>query len=147
MFDKTNIIPIAADHGGFEMKEYIVKRLKENGYQIKDYGAFSTDSVDYPDVIHPIAEDVAQGKYLRGIILCGSGEGAMIVANKHKGIRAGLCWNKELAMLIRQHNNANIMSLPGRFIDFELAFEMVEVFLNTEFEGGRHEKRVEKIEK
>lgn len=146
MFDKNSIIPLAADHGGYEMKEYIKEKLLADGYQIKDFGAFSSDSVDYPDVIHPLAQAISDGVYLRGIIVCGSGEGAMIVANKHKHVRAGLCWLPELAALIRQHNNANIMSLPGRFIELPLAYEMVKIFLNTEFEGGRHRCRVDKIE-
>jgi ribose 5-phosphate isomerase B len=138
-------IPIACDHGGFEMKEYLKKQLTAEGYQFVDYGVNSADSVDYPDIIHPIASDINDGKYPLGIILCGSGNGAQMVANKHPNIRAALCWNEEITALARQHNDANIISLPGRFIDFELALKLVKIFLETPFDGGRHTRRVEKI--
>ncbi|MCP4551176.1 MAG: RpiB/LacA/LacB family sugar-phosphate isomerase [Bacteroidetes bacterium] len=140
-------IPIASDHGGFETKEYLKKKLISMGYNIKDYGTFSFESVDYPDIIHPLAYAINTGKYKRGIILCGSGNGAQMTANKYPNVRAGLCWNIEQSTLIRQHNNANIISIPARFVDFKLALNMVNVFLNTEFEGGRHLVRVEKIAK
>ncbi len=140
------IIPIASDHGGFEMKQYLIDKLKEAGYEVKDYGTYSKDSVDYPDMIHPVARAIQNGEYPLGVILCGSGNGAQMTANKHPHVRAALCWNVEIARLARQHNNANIISLPGRFVSNELAWEMVEVFLHTDFEGGRHERRVEKIE-
>lgn len=141
-----HIIPIASDHGGFEMKEFLIRKLKEAGYMVKDFGTYSNESVDYPDMIHPLASAIEHGEYPLGIILCGSGNGAQMTANHHHHVRAALCWNVELAKLARQHNDANILALPGRFIPNELAWEMVQVFLSTEFEGGRHTKRVEKIE-
>lgn len=146
MFDKSKIIPIGADHGGFKLKQFLMKELLEKGYKFQDYGCFSEESVDYPDVAHPLANDIADKKYELGILICGSGNGINMAANHHKGIRSALCWNKEIAQLARQHNNANIIALPGRFIDFNKAIEVVETFLNTEFEGGRHEKRIEKID-
>lgn len=145
MLDKSIILPIASDHGGFAMKEFLIKNLKEAGFTVKDFGTSSEDSVDYPDMIHPLASAIDKGIFPLGIIMCGSGNGAQITANKYAGVRAGLCWSVEQAQLIRMHNNANIISIPGRFIDFDVAWEMVKVFLNTEFEGGRHNTRVEKI--
>lgn len=145
MLDKSIILPIASDHGGFAMKEFLIKKLKEAGFTVKDFGTSSEDSVDYPDMIHPLASAIDKGIFTLGIIMCGSGNGAQITANKYAGVRAGLCWSVEQAQLIRMHNNANIISIPGRFIDFDVAWEMVQVFLNTEFEGGRHNTRVEKI--
>lgn len=145
MLDKSIILPIASDHGGFAMKEFLIKKLKEAGFTVKDFGTSSEDSVDYPDMIHPLASAIDKGIFPLGIIMCGSGNGAQITANKYAGVRAGLCWSVEQAQLIRMHNNANIISIPGRFIDFDVAWEMVKVFLNTEFEGGRHNTRVEKI--
>ena len=142
---KGEIIPIASDHGGFEMKEYIIGHLIKNGYEVKDFGTKSKESVDYPDFIHPLASEINDGNYRLGIIICGSGNGAQMVANKYPNVRAALCWTEEIAKLARQHNDANILSLPGRFLDPELAMKLVKVFLNTDFEGGRHEKRVEKI--
>lgn len=141
------IIPIASDHGGFAMKRYIIERLKDSGYEVKDYGCYSDESVDYPDMIHPLAKDIENGEYPLGIILCGSGNGAQMTANHHHNVRAALCWNVELGKLARQHNNANILSLPGRFISNELGWEIAQAFLTTDFEGGRHERRIEKIEK
>ena len=128
------------------MKQYLIDKLTESGYEVVDYGCFNEDSVDYPDMIHPLANAIETGQYPLGIILCGSGNGAQMTANKHHNVRAALCWNVELARLARQHNDANILSLPGRFIPFELAWEMVQVFLDTPFEGGRHARRVQKIE-
>lgn len=145
MIDKSIILPIASDHGGFAMKEFIIIKLKEAGYTVKDFGTSSEDSVDYPDMIHPIASAIDKGIFPRGIIMCGSGNGAQITANKYAGVRAGLCWSVEQAQLIRLHNNANIISIPGRFIDFDIAWDIVQTFLSTEFEGGRHNIRVEKI--
>lgn len=142
----NQIIPIASDHGGFEMKQYLIEKLLEAGYEVKDFGTYSPESVDYPDMIHPLASAIEHGEYPLGIILCGSGNGAQMTANHHPHVRAALCWNVELAQLARQHNDANILSLPGRFISNELAWEMVQVFLTTPFEGGRHTRRVEKIE-
>lgn len=140
-------IPIASDHGGFEMKQFLIEKLKEAGYNVIDYGTDSLESVDYPDFIHPIASDINKGKYELGIILCGSGNGAQMTANKYPNVRAALCWNEELAKLARQHNNANIISLPGRFVSNDFAWKMVKIFLSTDFEEGRHVKRVEKINK
>lgn len=136
---------MATDHGGYAMKEFLKKRLEEEGYEVFDFGTFSEESVDYPDFIHPLAKAVNDGEYIRGIIMCGSGNGAQMTANKYQNVRAGLCWNEEQTLLIRQHNDANIMSIPGRFIPFEQAWEMVKIFLTTPFEGGRHKRRVEKI--
>ena len=140
------IIPIASDHGGFEMKQFLVEKLNKAGYTVDDFGTYSNESVDYPDFIHPLASAIGAGSYPLGIILCGSGNGAQMTANHHHNVRAALCWNVELAKLARQHNDANILALPGRFISNELAWEMVQAFLNTSFEGGRHARRVEKIE-
>ena len=141
-----HIIPIASDHGGFEMKQYLIEKLTEAGYKVDDYGCYGPESVDYPDMIHPLANAIEAGEYPLGIILCGSGNGAQMTANHHHNVRAALCWNVELARLARQHNDANILALPGRFISNELAWEMVQVFLHTDFEGGRHLRRIEKIE-
>jgi ribose 5-phosphate isomerase B len=146
MEDKRTIIPIGCDHGGFEMKEFLVKHLNDIGYRIEDLGSYSTESVDYPDFIHPLAKAVNDGVYPFGIIICGSGNGAQMVANKYPHVRAALCWTVEIAKLARQHNNANILALPGRFVDFATAAGMAEVFLNTPFDGGRHIARVDKIE-
>ncbi len=145
MFDKQQILPIACDHGGYEIKEFLKKKLTGLGYKVKDLGTFSSDSVDYPDYIHPLAKAVDNDEYELGIISCGSGNGAQMTANKYKNIRAALCWTIEQAELSRQHNNANILSLPGRFVNMELGMEIALKFLNTEFEGGRHQRRVEKI--
>lgn len=145
METRNEIIPIGSDHGGFEMKQYLIEKLTDMGYQIKDFGTFSPSSVDYPDFIHPIASSVNNGEFHRAIILCGSGNGAQITANKYPKVRAALCWNTELAELARKHNNANILTLPGRFVSNELALEMAVAFLTTEFEGGRHQIRVDKI--
>lgn len=147
MTDRENTIPIACDHGGFEMKEFLKKELEKLGYRIKDMGTYSEESVDYPDFIHPLAKAVNDGAYELGIILCGSGNGAQMTANKYPHIRAALCWSKEQAHLSREHNNANIISLPGRFIEQEQALEMTLEFINTSFGGGRHQRRVEKISK
>jgi ribose 5-phosphate isomerase B len=147
MFDKQQDLPMACDHGGFEMKEFLKTKLNKLGYSIKDMGTYSSDSVDYPDLIHPLAKAINDGEYGMGIILCGSGNGAQMTANKYPNIRAALCWSPEQAQLAREHNNANILSLPGKFIDEALAMEMALMFINTEFEGGRHQRRVEKISK
>ena len=136
---------MASDHGGYEMKEYLKEKLIENGFEVKDFGTFSNESVDYPDYIHPLASAVNKGEYETGIIICGSGNGAQITANKYQYVRAALCWDEEQTKLAREHNNANIMSLPGRYIPLEQAWKMTEIFLSTAFEGGRHERRVEKI--
>ena len=138
-------IAIGNDHAGTEYKLAVVGLLKSMHAEIENYGTDGTDSVDYPDFIHPVADAVAKGKADIGIIICGSGNGASMTANKHQKVRAALCWNKEIVGLAREHNDANILSLPARFIAVPQALEMVQTFLNTEFAGGRHERRVEKI--
>ena len=147
MLDKKQILPIGSDHAGFNLKEFLIEQLTRKGYNFKDYGPFTDESVDYPDFIHPLAKAVNDGEFAFGIIMCGSGQGANMTANKYPKVRSALCWDVEQAKLSRQHNNANIIALPGRFIDFELATEIVEIFLSTDFEGGRHSRRVEKISK
>jgi len=138
-------ISIGNDHAGPEYKKAIVDMLKANGFEVTNYGTDSTDSVDYPDFAHPVALDVESKKADFGIIICGSGNGIAMSANKHQGIRAALCWTKEIAVLARQHNNANIISIPARYTSIPQAVEMVQTFLNTDFEGGRHQNRVDKI--
>ena len=138
-------ISIGNDHAGPEYKKAIVEMLKANGYEVTNYGTDSADSVDYPDFAHPVALDVETKKADFGIIICGSGNGIAMSANKHQGIRAALCWMKEIAVLARQHNNANIISIPARYTSIPQAVEMVQTFLNTDFEGGRHTNRVNKI--
>lgn len=128
------------------MKQFLIEKLEESGYEVVDFGTHSPDSVDYPDMIHPLATAIENGEYPLGIILCGSGNGAQMTANHHHGVRAALCWTEEIARLARQHNDANILALPGRFVSNEEAWTMVETFLNTPFEGGRHEGRIRKIE-
>lgn len=140
-----NTIPIGADHAGFVLKEKIITFLQAKGYQVVDYGCFSEESIDYPDFAHPVAEKVLQNKDMIGILICGSGNGINMTANKHKGIRGALCWNPEIAKLARQHNDANILSLPARFISDEEALVIVKTFLDTAFEGGRHQRRIDKI--
>ncbi len=137
-------IALAADHAGYEMKEYLKEQLKEQ-YEIQDFGTFSTESVDYPDFVHPAAISVENGDNELGILVCGSGQGVSITANKHQHIRCALSWMPEIAELARQHNNANMVALPARFIAKELALDIVNKFLTTDFEGGRHERRVGKI--
>lgn len=139
-------IVLASDHAGFDMKEMLKDWLTKEHNNIDDVGTFSGDSVDYPDFAHALAEGITSGKYELGILLCGSGNGVCMTANKHKGIRAALAWNVEVARLARQHNNANILCLPSRFITESDAKEIVQGFLSAEFEGGRHEKRVNKIQ-
>ena len=138
-------IAIGNDHAGPEYKKAIMDMLKAKGYEVVNYGTDSTDSVDYPDFGHPVATDVAEGKVDFGIIICGSGNGIAMTANKHQQVRAALCWMKEIAALARQHNNANIISIPARYTSIPQAVEMVETFITTEFEGGRHQNRVKKI--
>lgn len=138
-------IAIGCDHAGFPLKEPIIGLLKSKGILVHDWGTFSTDSVDYPDFVHPVASMVENGQADLGIVICGSGNGVAITANKHQGIRAALCWSAELAALARQHNNANVLALPARFVEPDLALKMVEMFISTDFEGGRHTQRVAKI--
>ncbi len=143
MANKT--IAIGSDHAGFDYKKMIIDWLKENNFEVLDMGPNSSDSVDYPDFIHPVASSIEAGKSHLGIIICGSGNGAAMTANKHKGIRAAIAWNEELSSLARLHNDANIISIPARFVPEQLALTIVETFLKTDFEGGRHERRVRKI--
>jgi ribose 5-phosphate isomerase B len=138
-------IALGCDHAAYEMKEAVKKWLSEHNYIVEDFGTDSPDSIDYPDIIHPLAKAINDGEIERGIIMCGSGIGVSIVANKYPNVRAALCWNTELAGLSRQHNNANILAVSGRFMKEKLVFEMLDKFLNTDFEGGRHQRRVEKI--
>ncbi|MCF0210872.1 MAG: ribose 5-phosphate isomerase B [Bacteroidales bacterium] len=140
-----NIIPIASDHAGYILKEQLKPYLESKGYEIKDFGCYSEESVDYPDMIHPIAKAVSDGEFDFGFIMCGSGNGVSMVANKYQNVRCGLCWKAELASLAKQHNNANIIALPARFISFDEAKEIVDAYLSADFEGGRHERRVNKI--
>lgn len=139
------IIAIGNDHAGTAYKNAIINQLELAGYEVLNFGTDTEDSVDYPDHIHPVATAVSIQKASLGIIICGSGNGATMTANKHQNIRAALCWNKEIVALAKQHNNANILSLPARYISLPQALEMVQVFLDTSFEGGRHATRVNKI--
>ncbi|MCF8219878.1 MAG: ribose 5-phosphate isomerase B [Cryomorphaceae bacterium] len=138
-------IAIGSDHAGFVLKTTLITILEAKGHQVKDFGCYSEDSIDYPDYAHPVAEEIEQQKSELGILICGSGNGISMTANKHQGIRCALCWNPEIASLARQHNDANILSLPARFISPELAQEILTAFLSAEFEGGRHANRVSKI--
>jgi ribose 5-phosphate isomerase B len=138
-------IAIGADHAGFEYKELLIKQLSKLGHESKDFGTYSLDSVDYPDFAHPVASSVEKKEFELGILICGSANGVAITANKHQGIRAAICWTEELAALARQHNNANIVCIPARFVSVDLAEKILSKFLTTPFEGGRHEKRVAKI--
>ena len=137
-------IAIGSDHAGYQLKEVLKKELEQKGIEVVDFGCPSEESIDYPDYAHPVSEYVEKNK-TQGILICGSGNGISMSANKHQGMRAALCWTKEIAQLARQHNNANIISLPARFIETETAKNIIEAFFNTEFEGGRHERRVNKI--
>jgi ribose 5-phosphate isomerase B len=139
-------IAIGGDHAGYGLKTTLIEKLNNDGHQVKDFGPFSDDSVDYPDYVHPLATAVHNGEFDFGIAICGSGQGVTMTANKHEGIRAALCWTPELAGLARGHNNANILCLPARFINPEVAKACVDVFFEEPFEGGRHERRVKKID-
>lgn len=138
-------IAIASDHAGFELKQFVKSWLIANGHKYYDFGTLTTDSCDYPDYGHPLAYAVERGDYPFGIAICGSGEGIAMTVNKHQGIRAGLCWNAEIAHLCRQHNDANVLVMPGRFISTDVADAILYEFFHTAFEGGRHQKRIEKI--
>lgn len=138
-------ISIGNDHAGPEYKKAIVEMLEKNGHHVQNYGTNSDDSVDYPDFGHPVANDVSSKNADLGIVICGSGNGINMTVNKHQGIRAALCWTKEIAELARLHNDANIISIPARYTSIPQAVEMVKVFLETNFEGGRHQNRVDKI--
>lgn len=138
-------ISIGNDHAGTGYKKSVVKLLESRGIEVINHGTDSVDSVDYPDFVHPVANDVEDKKVDLGIIICGSGNGASMTANKHKGIRSAICWTSEIAKLAREHNNANILSIPSRFVSENQALDIVNMFLDTEFAGGRHQKRIEKI--
>jgi ribose 5-phosphate isomerase B len=138
-------IAIAADHAGFELKTKLLPFLQQLGLSTEDLGTHSLDSMDYPDVAHPLAAAVESSEAEFGILICGSANGVAMAANKHQDIRAAICWNAEIASLARQHNNANVLCLPARFISVEEAFQITKTFLDTEFEGGRHQRRVDKI--
>ena len=141
-------ILVSNDHAGVQLKNEVKSFLEDKGYVVENLGDNSGESVDYPDIIHPLAKEISENKDKKGIIMCGTGNGVSMVANKYEGVRAGLCWSKEIAELIRKHNDANVLSLPARYISTNEALEIVEVFIETDFEdGGRHERRVEKIDK
>lgn len=140
-----NTIGLCSDHAGFEIKEFVKQLLEKKGIPCKDFGTYSTESVDYPDFAHALANAVEQNEVYPGIAVCGSGQGISITLNKHAGIRAALCWIPEIAVLARNHNDANVLVLPGRFVSEDEAEKILEAFLQSDFEGGRHQKRVDKI--
>lgn len=142
---KPKSIAIGGDHAGFELKEKVRKWLLDQDIELKDFGTFSEDSVDYPDFAHAVAGDVEAGKHEMGILVCGTGIGVDMAANKHQGIRSALCWNKDISKLAKSHNNANVVCLPGRFISIEEAKDILTVFFAAEFEAGRHQNRIDKI--
>lgn len=139
-------VAIGSDHAGFQLKEKIKAHLQNNGFEVKDFGTYSEERADYPDYAHPVANAVGTGEMEMGVLICGSGNGVNMTANKHYNVRSALCWNEEIAKLARQHNNANIIALPARFISEEEAMKCVDAFFSTAFEGGRHTQRVEKVE-
>ena len=139
------LVPIGCDHAGFELKEVLKQYMINKGWEVKDFGCFSVDSIDYADYAHPVASFIEENENMKGILICGSGNGINMTANKHQGIRAALCWKKEIAQLAREHNDANILTLPARFITEEEAKEMLDIFFKTAFEGGRHLNRINKI--
>lgn len=136
---------MACDHAGYELKEYLKDLLTKRGYAVSDFGTNSPESMDYPDTAHPLASAVENGDVDFGISMCGSGNGITMTLNKHQGVRAALCWQPEIAALAKQHNNANILSMPARFISKEEAVAILDAYLNAEFEGGRHQRRIDKI--
>jgi len=145
VFDSSKPIAIGCDHAGFEYKTALVKWLTGMGHEVKDFGTNSPDSVDYPDFAHPVASSVEKEETSFGILLCGSANGVAITANKHQQIRAGICWQNDVAVIVRKHNDANIICIPARFVSLVLAEQMIELFMTTAFEGGRHATRVNKI--
>jgi len=140
-------IAIGSDNAGFELKAELINHLKNKGFEVEDFGCYSNDSVDYPDFAHPVCDSIEEGKNDMGVLICGSGNGISMAANKHKGIRAALSWIPEIAELGRLHNDANVVSLPARYVSIEEAKAIVDIFFSTNFEGGRHQRRVEKIAK
>ncbi len=138
-------IAIGSDHAGFELKETLKKYLTKKGWEVKDFGCYSPESMDYPDTAHPLCESIENHEFELGILMCGSGNGITMTANKHQQVRAALCWTPEIASLARQHNKANVLSMPARFITEETAKEIVDAYLSAKFEGGRHQRRIDKI--
>ncbi|ERK40467.1 ribose-5-phosphate isomerase B [Segatella baroniae F0067] len=138
-------VGLACDHAGFPLKQFVLDYLEKKGYPVKDFGTYSDESVDYPDFAHSLAGAIESGEVYPGIAICGSGQGMAITLNKHQGVRAGLAWNKDIAELIRQHNDANVLVMPGRFIDNRTAERIMDEFFKATFEGGRHERRIRKI--
>ncbi|MCS6818879.1 MAG: ribose 5-phosphate isomerase B [Chitinophagales bacterium] len=138
-------IAIGSDHAGFELKQQLIQRLREKGFEVKDFGTYSAESCDYPDIAHPLAQSVDRGESPWGVLICGSANGVAMTANKYPHVRAAIAWNNEVAALARRHNNANILCLPARFISPEEAWQCTLTFFSEPFEGGRHERRVEKI--
>jgi ribose 5-phosphate isomerase B len=145
MMEDQLVIAIGSDHAGFCLKKKVIAKFSCLGYTFKDFGTYSEESVDYPDIVHPLASAVNAGNYIRGIVICGSGNGVAMTANKYPKIRAAVCWTTEIARFARLHNNANILSLPARVISKDLAYEIIQIFLTTGFENGRHGRRIEKI--
>lgn len=143
----TKTIAIGCDHAGYQMRETLIPFLKDLGYEVKDFGTYSEESVDYPDFVHPVANSIESGESELGILICGSANGVAITANKHKDIRAAIVWKDELSSLARSHNNANVICLPARFISLDEAMQFTKTFLTTDFEGGRHQNRVNKMTK
>ncbi len=138
-------VALGCDHAGFDYKETVIRLLKKLDHEVIDKGTHSLDSVDYPDFVHPVGDLIDQGRADRGVLICGSGNGVAMTANKHKNVRAALCWKNEIASLARQHNNANVICIPARFVSAKMARSMIKIFMETPFEGGRHERRVSKI--
>jgi len=145
VFNNSLPIAVGCDHAGFEYKTIIVPWLNQKGWQVNDFGTYAPDSVDYPDYVHPVATSVEKNESAFGILICGTGNGVCMTANKHQGIRAGLCWATDVAKLIRQHNNANIICIPARFAALAAAQDMIDAFMATAFEGGRHQNRINKM--
>lgn len=141
----TKLIGMASDHAGFEMKEAIKTRLEAAGYEVKDFGTYTSDSCDYADYAHPLASAISTGELVRGVAFCGSGNGINMTLNRHTDVRSAYCWNVEIAELARQHNDANVCVMPARFLDEETCWAITEKYLGTAFEGGRHQKRIDKI--
>ena len=142
---EVKTVGVACDHAGYPLKQFVLQYLDKKGYPYKDFGTYSDESVDYPDFAHPLAEAIESGEVYPGIAICGSGEGMAMTLNKHQKVRAGLCWMPEIAHLIRQHNDANVLVMPGRFIDEQTARAIMDEFFNTDFEGGRHLQRIQRI--
>ncbi len=138
-------IALAADHAGYYMKEFVARHLIKNGYKVKDFGTYTAEDVDYPDYAHPLGEAIDKGEYKFGLVFCGTGNGVNITVNKHQGVRSAICWNNEIAELVRRHNDANVCAVPSRFVSSNDMVKIIDCFLNTEFEGERHARRVAKI--